>query len=354
MFPVYPVIKLHPLSFLLNNLFVFGYYIILLMYNFVRRGSMAIVPLVFVALAAAAALVFVAYPGPASVSVDYSPPSGPSPTLEPTSAPTLTPTPASSPTPTVKPSPTLIPKPTLPPVSGPPGAGLTRASVSTPKGNFSATIVSFDMANTRIITDTGNDDNCATGCVTMPLANYVARNGGFAAVNGTYFCPAAYPDCSGKTDSFDFPVYNTRLTKWINADKLSWQERRAIFYVDGSGAHYLNNSSGFGGGLSAGIINFPGLVDGGNVQIDDNQSGLSEKQKARNTKVGIGVRDSQHVMVVVANSVTMQEFAYVFKSLGATGALNLDTGGSTALIYGGRYVYGPGRNLPNAVIFASK
>jgi exopolysaccharide biosynthesis protein len=50
----------------------------------------------------------------------------------------------------------------------------------------------------------------------------------------------------------------------------------------------------------------------------------------------------------------MQEFAYVFKSLGATGALNLDTGGSTALYYGGRYVYGPGRDIPNAIIFATK
>lgn len=188
----------------------------------------------------------------------------------------------------------------------------------------------------------------------MSLLNYVTRNGGFAGVNGTYFCPATYPDCSGKTDSFDFPVYNTRLSKWIHADKLGWANRRAIFYVDGSGAHYQNNSAGFGGGLSAGIINYPGLVDGGNVQIDDNQSGLSDKQKAKGTKVGIGLRDSQTVMVVIAQNATMLEFAHVFKSLGATGALNLDDGGSTALIYQGRYIYGPGRNLPNAIVFAKK
>jgi exopolysaccharide biosynthesis protein len=205
-----------------------------------------------------------------------------------------------------------------------------------------------------MLTDTGNDDNCANGCVTLPLVNYVSRDGGFAGVNGTYFCPAAYPDCAGKTDSFDFPVYNTRLGKWINSDKLGWAERRAIFYTDGSGAHYQNNSAGFGGGLTAGIINYPGLVDGGNVQIDDNQSGLSDKQRAKGTKVGIGLRDSQTVMVVIAGNVNMLEFAHIFKSLGATGALNLDDGGSTALVYGGRYIYGPGRNLPNAVIFANK
>ena len=50
----------------------------------------------------------------------------------------------------------------------------------------------------------------------------------------------------------------------------------------------------------------------------------------------------------------MQEFAYVFKTLGAKGALNLDTGGSTALYYNGRYVVGPGRQLPNAIIFVRR
>lgn len=320
-----------------------------------RPGSILLVPLVFIlAISIASLWVYTTN----NKDISFTTHSAPLPTLTPNPSPTLTPTPSPTPpptpTPTAIPSPKPTPKPTLPPISGPPGAGLTRATVATPKGSFSATIVSFDLAGTRIVTDTGNDDNCGGGCVAMPLINYVARNGGFAGVNGTYFCPATYPDCSNKTDSFDFPVYNTRLNKWINADKLFWAERRAIFYVDGSGAHYLNNSSGFGGGLSAGIINYPGLVDGGNVQIDDNQSGLSEKQKAKNTKVGIGLRDSQHVMVVVASNVTMVEFAHVFKSLGATGALNLDTGGSTALIYNGRYVYGPGRNLPNAIVFVSR
>ncbi len=114
----------------------------------------------------------------------------------------------------------------------------------------------------------------------------------------------------------------------------------------------MQNSSGFGGGLTAGIVNYPGLVSGGVVQIDDNQSGLSDKQKAVGTKVGIGLRDSKNVMIVVASSVNMQQFAYIFKALGAQGALNLDTGGSTALYYNGKYLSGPGRALPNAIIFA--
>jgi exopolysaccharide biosynthesis protein len=208
------------------------------------------------------------------------------------------------------------------------------------------------MGSTSVITDTGNDSDCGTGCIVNSLQTYVSRNAGFAGVNGTYFCPATYPECSSKSNSYDFPVYNTRLGHWINGGNLFWNSR-AMMYFDGGGAHYVQDAKSFGGGLTAGIVNYPGLVNGGAVQIDDNQSGLDPKQVARGTKVGMGIRGTT-IMIVVAPSVTMQEFAYVFKSLGATGALNLDTGGSTALYYGGRYVYGPGRDIPNAIIFASK
>lgn len=126
-----------------------------------------------------------------------------------------------------------------------------------------------------------------------------------------------------------------------------------MFYTDGGGAHYLQNANSGGGGVSAGIVNHPGLLDNGNIQIDDNQSGLSDKQKAVGPKVGIGKRGNTNVLVVVASSVNMQQFAYVFKALGADSALNLDDGGSVALWWDG-YKAGPGRNLPNAVIFASK
>lgn len=66
-----------------------------------------------------------------------------------------------------------------------------------------------------------------------------------------------------------------------------------MVYIDGSGAHYLQNANSFSGGLNAGIVNYPGLVNGGSVQIDDNQSGLSDKQRAVGTKVGIGIRGTK-------------------------------------------------------------
>lgn len=289
-----------------------------------------------------------------------------SPTLVPGSQvlpspfPSLTPTPVpptSTPLPLPTSTPPPTPRPTVPPpvvLNAPSGPGLTRGQAATPMGNFSVSVLTVSLNSAKMITDTGNDANCTTDCQALSLSDFVSRNSGFAGVNGTYFCPATYPECAGKTNSYDFPVYNTRLNRWINQDKLFWGERRAMIYVDGSGAHYLHSANSFSGSLTAGIVNYPGLVNGGGVAIDDNQSGLSDKQKAKGTKVGLGIKDSQTVMVVVASNVNMREFAEVFKSLGATGALNLDTGGSTALISGGKYAFGPGRALPNAVIFAAK
>jgi hypothetical protein len=271
-----------------------------------------------------------------------------------TSSSTPVPTPSlpPSPPPTPLPTKTASPKPATPVISGPPGAGYSYVTVHTEKGDFKAQILSIDLNSARMITDTANDSDCTSNCPAMSLQSFVNKNGGFAGVNGTYFCPAepAYSSC-GENNSFDFPVWNTRLSHWINGGNLGWNSR-SIFYTDGSGANYNENASGFSGSLTAGIVNNPGLIDNGNIQIDDNQSGLSDKQKSVGLKDGIGLIDQKHIIVVIASSVNMQEFAYVFKTLGAKSAMNLDEGGSTALYFNGHYLAGPGRNIPNAIIFA--
>ena len=312
-----------------------------------KQGNAA-VAVVLLAMAAVGYLVVVV----SKPAVVKRPPVVPSPIPTVSLTPTLSPSPippsSPSPTPTKKPAPTIA---TPKPVTGPPGTGYSRITVATERGNFTASVLSLDLAGVKIITDTANDSECGSGCAVMALGDFVSRNGGFAGVNGTYFCPSTYGECSSKSNSFDFPVYNSRLGRWINGGNLFW-DSRSMIYFDGSGVYYKQNAKDFGGGLSAGIVNHPGLLDGGNVQIDDSQSGLSEKQKAKGTKVGIGIRGDKSLMVVIAQNVTMQELAYVFKALGANGALNLDSGGSVALYYDGKYLTGPGRNIPNAIVFA--
>lgn len=318
-----------------------------------QKGNLQLIPVLLIVAILVAIMIYFAGNNPFNQHPLPAPPakiSSPSATV----APKVTVTPTATAAPTLVPvtsTPTPTPTKSEPrAVSGPPGSGLTSMNVATEKGNFSVSVLMIDLNGAKMVTDTGNDGDCGNDCTTLPLKDYVTRNNGFAGVNGTYFCPDTYPECSGKKNSFDFPVYNSRLGKWINQGNLFWNSR-AIVYFDGTGAHYLQNANEFGGGLSAGIVNYPGLLNGGAVQIDDNQSGLSDNQKAKGTKVGLGVSSNSNIMVVIAQNVTMQEFAFVFKSLGAKGALNLDTGGSTALYYNGSYVFGPGRNLPNAIIF---
>jgi len=272
----------------------------------------------------------------------------PSPTQE--ASPGPSPTPTATPKNSSTPSPTKSPTPSPNVVSSAPaGTGFSRITIATERGNFTINLVSIDMGGSKMITDTASEGDCGNDCPTLPLSEYISRNGGYAGMHGTYFCPADYAECAGKKNSFDFPVYNSRLGKWINGGNLFWNNRSIVYY-DGGGMHFLRNANSFGGGLSAGIVNDPGLLDGGAVIAD--QFPLSDKQRAKGTKGGIGIRGNI-VYLVVAGSVDMLDLAHIFKSLGASYALNLDGGGSVALWYGG-YKVGPGRNLPNAIIFANK
>jgi len=50
----------------------------------------------------------------------------------------------------------------------------------------------------------------------------------------------------------------------------------------------------------------------------------------------------------------MAASAQVMHAMGMDNALNLDEGGSSALIWNGSYLVGPGRSIPDAVLFVRK
>ena len=270
----------------------------------------------------------------------------PSPTEQPSPFPSPSIEPSPSPSPTPSPSPSPSPKPSVTPKpSTTAGGASSGGGIQTERGNFRATVVTLPIS-ARMVTDTANDSDCSNDCPTKSLADFVSQNGGYAGINGTYFCPPDYAECSGKKSSFDNAVYNSRLSKWLNEGHRGWNGLSMI-YQDGSGYHYLQNSNSFGGGLNAGIVNYPGILNNGQITVEANT--LSEKQASKGTKGGIGFNTS-NVFLVIAYGVDMSDFAAVFKALGAQYALNLDGGGSAAL-YNGGYRAGPGRALPNAIIF---
>ena len=271
-----------------------------------------------------------------------SPSESPSPSPSQSPSPTPTPTPSATPLPSATPAPSATPKPSVAPATGGATGG---GNIQTDRGSFRATVVTLPIS-AQMITDTANDNDCAADCATKPLADYINHFGGYAGIVGTYTCPADYADCSSKKDSFDFSVYNTRLNKWINEGNLGWGGRSMIYQDNGGKYHYRQNAGGVGG-IKAGIVNYPGILNDGNITVEG--GGLSAKQSSKGSKSGMGFNDS-NILLVVAYNVDMYDFASVFKSLGAKYALNLDGGGSIALYHGG-YKAGPGRKLPNAIVF---
>lgn len=231
----------------------------------------------------------------------------------------------------------------------PPGAGFSTQKVTTEIGEYTVSLIAADMGSTRIIVDTASDSDCRDNCPVLSLGDYVSRNGAFAGINGSYFCPATYPTCAGKTNTFDTLLMNKNKT-YFNSDNNVYSSVPVVVFGGGF-MRFIGQSSGWGRDTSVdGVLaNQPLLLSGGNITF----SGDGDPKKgSKGTRSFVGNKGSTAYIGVVYNA-TVAEGAYALKALGLENALNLDSGGSTALWSGG-YKVGPGRNIPNAILFVRK
>jgi len=231
----------------------------------------------------------------------------------------------------------------------PPGVGYSQQRVDVEGlGSYLVSIISADLNSTRVIVDTASGEDCSNACPTLPLGEYVSRNGAFAGVNGSYFCPEAYPSCAGKTNSFDTLLMNKNKV-YFNSDNNVFSTVPAIIFSGNSG-RIVGASSEWGRDTSVDtvIANHP-LVMGGNVSFGGNDD---PKQGSKGNRSFVGFTDST-VYIGVVHNATVAESARVLAAMGVQNALNLDSGGSTALWSGG-YKVGPGRNIANAVLLVGK
>jgi len=233
--------------------------------------------------------------------------------------------------------------------NAPPSSGYSRQVVSTDLGEFMVSIVTADLGSTRAIVDTASDGDCANNCPVLPLATYVSRSGAFAGINGSYFCPASYPTCAGKTNSFDTLLMNKNKV-YFNSSNNVYSNVPAAIFLNGS-IRFVGASSEWGRdtGPDGVIANRPLLVSGGQSVF----GGSSEaKEGAKGGRSFVGASGSTAYLGVV-HSATVGEAAKVIATMGIQNAINLDDGGSTALWSGG-YKVGPGRDLPNVILFVRK
>ncbi|OGK19724.1 hypothetical protein A2866_03725 [Candidatus Roizmanbacteria bacterium RIFCSPHIGHO2_01_FULL_39_8] len=231
----------------------------------------------------------------------------------------------------------------------PPSSGYSRQVVKTDLGDFLVDIITADLNSTRVIVDTASDGDCTNDCPVLPLATYVARSGAYAGINGSYFCPASYPSCADKKNSYDTLVMN-KDKKYINSANNVYSTVPAAIFT-GNTSRFVGASQEWGRdtGVDAVIANRPLLVSGGQSVF----SGSAEvKEGAKGGRSFVAASGSIAYIGVVQNA-TVGESAKVLATMGIQNALNLDDGGSTALWSGG-YKVGPGRDLPNVVLFVGK
>lgn len=231
----------------------------------------------------------------------------------------------------------------------PPNSGYSRQKVVVGNNSYLVDIIAGDLNSTKVIVDTASDGTCTNDCPVLPLATYVSRSGAYAGINGTYFCPETYPDCASKKNTFDVLVMNKNKV-YFNSDNNVYSSVPAVIF-SGNTARFVRETSSWGRdtGVDAVIANRPLLVLDGTAMF----SGSGEpKEGAKGNRGFLGASGSTAYIGIV-HGATVAECATVLQAMGVKNAINLDSGGSTALWSGG-YKAGPGRNIPNAVLFVRR
>lgn len=233
------------------------------------------------------------------------------------------------------------------------------------RGTFSVEIIkiSLDNPNLKVITATADSGDCQKNCKAKSLADFVFENKAFAGINGTYFCS----DSSCVRNYYFYPVFNTPGNRLINEAQLKyWTTGPLMVFDEENNFYYFKDSREFksvaafekktGHQVRAALGNKPRLIEEGkNLLIDWEMDAKQANGKyARNAiaykKGAFGSKGE--IYLVIAGRATVPDLAEIMKSLQVDYALNLDGGASAALIYNDEYMVGPGRDIPNAVMFA--
>lgn len=230
-----------------------------------------------------------------------------------------------------------------------PASGFSQQKVETSAGQIAVSLVAGDLSSTKVIVDTASDSTCTNDCPVLSLGDYVSRSGAFAGINGSYFCPASYPSCSDKKNSFDLLVMNKNKT-YFNSENNVYSTNPAVIFLGGS-VRFVGAASQWGRdtGIDSMLSNYPLLVSGSNVVF----GGDGDPKKGSKGNRSFVANKGNMVYIGVVHGATVAEAAIALKALGMENAMNLDSGGSTALWANG-YKVGPGRAIPNAILFVRK
>jgi len=254
----------------------------------------------------------------------------------------------------VKKQKTVTASTTYAPVSSTQNDGLySKQTISTSNGNFTVHLMHFNLSQYEMIVDSASDDDCQNECPVKSLSEYIAINNAIAGIHGTYFCPTAYESCAGKTNSFYYKIYNGRIKKEINWNN-GLGDYLPFIAVNNSSVKYFDSwIEAKNNQMSTGISCRPHLVENGVAVVTLNDMDSDKESSYKMSHGFIGHKENE-IYVGIVLSANLFDSAQVSLALGLDNSFNLDGGGTSAMFYNGSYKVGPGRNMPNAIIFRLK
>lgn len=195
-----------------------------------------------------------------------------------------------------------------------------------------------------------------------PLLNFIKENGAIGWINGAYF------DAYTKTP-------NSKSTRIINGDINTFSEFKddtganVIFGFDKNGDVIIaqnmiwwnkrpanNFNSDKISQIEYGIANFPlFLYNGKNIYIEYESAGLIDrKMLSKSAKNFICRTSNNDIFLGQIRSISMQNVTPILMEMWCQDALNLDSGGSSAMYFDNKFQFGPGRNIMDAFVIVPR
>ena len=166
----------------------------------------------------------------------------------------------------------------------------------------------------------------------------IRRRGPLAAVTGTYFDPRSL-----------LPVGTIVVGgKVVHVNHIG----TTVGFTGSTRVTFVATAKGEScslAGVDCGLRTGPRLLAGGSYALNPRREGFRYSGLfGRHRRVALGVTQRNKLLLVaVSTPVTFGKLAGIMKSLGATDAVCLDGGSSSAMYYRGRLVCRPGRALTN-------
>lgn len=188
------------------------------------------------------------------------------------------------------------------------------------------------------------------------LRELMEKNNGVSSINWVFFCPSTYSECWWQTFTNN-ERYFEGVKIWTS---ISTQDR-VVFSIDKNNNPFLYQTNKINTEKESDIYywfaNFPLLLNEWNSKIQDyvDLDLVDNKMKSKIDRNFICTDiTKRYIYTGYVSKISLLDLPDLLIKFGCYDALNLDAGWSSAMIYNGRYLIWPGRDIMDWVVIERK